>query len=193
MRIGRIYFPVTTLGYGRRIGIWVSGCSRCCPNCISPELQNPENGKTVAPEELFQMMEKYIHRADGITISGGEPLEQAEELYRLMRMFCQRGIDDILLYSGFSIEELRQKQDTACGRCIEMAAAVVLEPYIEELNDGIGLRGSSNQKVIINRYQERYKNLASCKRQIQAVITGKNMLFIGIPERGRIHGANNNL
>lgn len=141
MRIGRVYYPVTTLGYGRRIGIWVSGCSRHCPNCISPELQNPENGKTVEPEDLFQMVEKYIPRVDGITISGGEPLEQADELYRLMGMFCQKGIDDILLYSGFTIEELRQKQDTACGRCVEMAAVVVLEPYIDELNDGIGLRG----------------------------------------------------
>ena len=35
--LSRLHFPVTTLGPGRRIGIWFQGCSIRCPGCISAD------------------------------------------------------------------------------------------------------------------------------------------------------------
>lgn len=181
MNIGRIYYPVTTLGYGKRIGIWVCGCQRHCRKCISPELQPRENGKEIAVKDLFFILESNLAKTDGITISGGEPLEQAREVCELMQMFINAGKDDILLYTGFSLEEILKEGDEFRLKCLELAAAVVMEPYIDELNDGIGIRGSSNQKIVINRYMKHYEMLGSQKRKLQVIQTGKNMLIIGIP------------
>lgn len=33
--INKIHFPVSTLGFGQRLGIWFQGCSIRCPGCIS--------------------------------------------------------------------------------------------------------------------------------------------------------------
>lgn len=184
MIIGRIYFPVSTLGYGKRIGIWLCGCKRSCRNCISPELQFRENGKEMTAENLMIILDKYLPEADGITISGGEPLEQAQEVWDLMQLFVQSGKDDILLYTGFSLEELEEHGDFFQLKCLEMAAAVVFDPYVDELNDGIGIRGSSNQRIMINRCRERHEKLWSQTRRLQVIQTEKNMLIIGIPERG---------
>ena len=41
--IDRIHYPVYTLGPGKRIGIWFSGCSKKCYGCISPSLQKRNN------------------------------------------------------------------------------------------------------------------------------------------------------
>lgn len=35
MILSRLHFPVTTLGPGRRIGVWFQGCSIRCAGCIS--------------------------------------------------------------------------------------------------------------------------------------------------------------
>ena len=40
MYIDRIMFPVLTLGYGQRVGIWTLGCPRKCHKCSNPELQD---------------------------------------------------------------------------------------------------------------------------------------------------------
>ncbi len=38
-------WPVTSLGPGRRVVLWVAGCRKRCPGCISPEMQDPANGR----------------------------------------------------------------------------------------------------------------------------------------------------
>ncbi|WP_461325238.1 4Fe-4S cluster-binding domain-containing protein [Bradyrhizobium diazoefficiens] len=43
--VSRIHFPVTTLGPGRRLGIWFQGCSIRCPGCISMDTWMEGAGK----------------------------------------------------------------------------------------------------------------------------------------------------
>ena len=44
MYLDRILYPVTSLGPGKRLCIWVSGCNARCEGCANPELwtQRPE-------------------------------------------------------------------------------------------------------------------------------------------------------
>lgn len=58
---------------------------------------------------------------------------------------------------------------------------MTLYSYIEELNDGVGARGSSNQKIHIFKYQEKYCGLDTCRRELQTVLYGNKLLTIGIP------------
>ena len=37
LALSRMHFPVTTLGPGNRIGIWVQGCTIRCPGCVSAD------------------------------------------------------------------------------------------------------------------------------------------------------------
>ena len=90
--------------------------------------------------------------------------------------------DDILIYTGFLLDELLERRDERINRIIELSAAIVDGPYIDKLNDGIGIRGSSNQKLHVFKYHDKYCGMDTCKREVQTILYGNKLLTIGIPE-----------
>ena len=181
LSVARIYFPVKTLGPGQRIGIWTAGCNRNCVGCISPELQAVEAGQSMSSHEIIGIIKRIGCVPDGFTISGGEPFLQIEALCDLLEELVLI-TDDILIYTGYTLDELVERHDERIDRVISLCSAIVDGPYIDELNDGIGLRGSSNQKIHVFKHYERYCGLDTCKREVQTVLYGKKFLTIGIPE-----------
>lgn len=176
--IGRVYFPVTTLGYGRRLGIWVQGCSRHCEGCISPELQ--EKKPWIVPIESFLAKIPRDIAPDGLTISGGEPFEQAQAVRAVMQWFLHTFNDDILIYTGYTLEELKRQEDPDIDWILHHAAALVDGPFVQAMNDGKGMRGSSNQRLYVFRYPERYQDFESCERKLQCVQERDRLLLIGV-------------
>ena len=79
--LSRLHFPVTALGPGRRIGLWVQGCSIRCAGCISLDTWAPGKGSTTVAA-VAEVIMRWIDEADGLTISGGEPLDQADAIRR---------------------------------------------------------------------------------------------------------------
>ena len=67
MQIGKILFPITTLGPGKRLGIWTQGCTRFCHGCSNPELQTFDQSKDVAVHNVFDG--SIDMQFTGITIS----------------------------------------------------------------------------------------------------------------------------
>lgn len=181
LSIARIYFPVLSLGPGRRFGIWTAGCSRSCPGCISPELQSPKAGREMSTREIMGIIRSAGCPPDGFTISGGEPFLAPQALCDLLEELISIS-DDILIYTGYTLSQLHERHDPYIDRVIELCAAIVDGPYVDSLNDGLGLRGSSNQSIHVFRYKERYQGMDSCKRQVQNVLYANRLLTIGIPE-----------
>jgi anaerobic ribonucleoside-triphosphate reductase activating protein len=70
-----MHFPVTTLGPGRRVGVWLQGCSIRCQGCISVDTWIKDRGITTV-DEVVTALQLWLSRADGITVSGGEPFDQ---------------------------------------------------------------------------------------------------------------------
>lgn len=93
-------------------------------------------------------MEIKMSRPDGLTISGGEPFLQAEMLSELLRLL-KKGMNcdvGVIVYTGYTLEEL-QRMPFAQG-LLEQTDLLIDGPYVQELDDGLSLRGSSNQRVI---------------------------------------------
>lgn len=84
MYVDNILYPVTALGPGRRIVIWTAGCHRHCDGCANPELWEPRPYQKISPERLADMVSGLMiqkeGQVDGLTITGGEPFEQAQEI-----------------------------------------------------------------------------------------------------------------
>lgn len=175
----RIYYPVLTLGYGKRIGVWVRGCARGCPECISPELQTYE-GREIEVEEITRRIPKDLS-VDGLTISGGEPFDQSEGIAELVRWFEKNYGGDILIFTGYTYEELVSREDKSIQDILGRIAVLVDGPYVAGLNNGIGLRGSANQRLIIRKFQERYADAECWERKVQFVGEGDSLIQIGIP------------
>lgn len=184
MQIDRIFYPVRTLGFGSRIGIWVVGCPHACPNCSNPELWEPDATKDIPVTAVWEMLMSIRAPVDGVTITGGEPFEQTENVYHLVRLIRKYLTGDIVVYTGYTIEELRERRDVYTDKTLQLIAVLIDGRYIEDLNDGrLALRGSSNQRIhILNPdYEPVYRELARQKRQSQNVYVNNRLFSIGIP------------
>lgn len=142
LSLSRLHFPVTALGPGRRLGIWLQGCSIRCPGCISADTWGPGR-RRIAITTLIDDVAPWLDRADGITISGGEPFDQWPALAELLRALRQRGSGDILVYSGYDFADVRSRLAEAPG----LIDALISGPYRQDLPQTLPLRGSDNQRL----------------------------------------------
>ena len=184
MQVGKILFPVTTLGPGKRLGIWVQGCNRFCKGCSNPELQIFDESKDISPDKIF---EATINLGfDGVTISGGEPFLQIQDLRALVECYLDAGYEDILIYTGFGLNELVDRNDENINFILTHIAVLIDGPFDVNLVDSVPLRGSSNQNVWIlnSKYKNEYEKLLMEDKTVDIFCFEDDIHFIGIPFDG---------
>ena len=148
----RLYGLVTDSivdGPGFRTAIFTQGCPYHCPGCHNPESQ-PFEGGTVWT--LDDVEKKFTGNPllDGITLSGGEPAEQAAACAELARRAHAKGLN-VWLYSGSTLEKLneRAKTDEDLRQLLAEADVLVDGPFIlAERSLELDFCGSRNQRVI---------------------------------------------
>ncbi|PTY00029.1 radical SAM protein [Verrucomicrobia bacterium LW23] len=191
--LNRMHYPVTTLGYGRRVGLWLQGCSIRCPGCVSQDTWEAGNAlQHIDVEEIARVWQRWLPAADGLTISGGEPFDQPEALLALMRAWRRddtRG-GDILVFSGYPLETLRARHRTHL-RALDV---LISDPYEAGAGDTRMLRGSDNQRVTLatalarRRYPRDINTLpwSDGRRRLDMVVAGDDVWMAGIPRRGEL-------
>ncbi|HWR39756.1 MAG TPA: anaerobic ribonucleoside-triphosphate reductase activating protein [Patescibacteria group bacterium] len=136
-------------GPGMRFVIFTQGCPHHCVGCHNPATHDPSGGYSVDTESVFQqILQTRLIR--GVTFSGGEPFLQAEALAPLAERIRSVGLN-IVAYSGFLYEELREKarKQPAIGRLLNSVDLLVDGPYRHEERDlQLAFRGSRNQRLI---------------------------------------------
>ena len=188
MLIARILYPIEVLGPGKRVGLWFCGCRHCCSGCSNPELWEFDDSKNISLSVLYDLL-KALHRrkpVDGFTITGGEPFDQEDELKELV-MLLKNLSTDIIVYTGYTIGELLAKPSPAAKVILDTIAVLIDGPYIDELNNGVFLRGSANQqtRILRDEYKSRYTEfLAKGTNQIQNFrINDREIVSVGIHKR----------
>ena len=184
MNLARILYPVQVLGPGNRIGIWLCGCNRACKGCSNPELWVQREELEINVQDVVSLVRKIneSHKVDGFTISGGEPFLQSDELLLLLSYLTPISTD-ILIYTGYRLEELRELNSKSINGILDSAAVIIDGAYIEDLNNGSVLRGSSNQQIhILNAdYEDLYRMyLTNTQNQIQNFSTTDGVVSVGI-------------
>ena len=187
MRIGRVLYPISALGPGPRFGLWVQGCTRNCEGCANPELQNITQAD-VPIDILIGMARAAIksYNLQGVTISGGEPVLQAEELVHFLDAISDL-CNDILLFTGFSLEELQALNDSNINTLLKSVSVLIDGPYIESLNRGELLRGSENQRIYCFNpsLKAKYESyLLQDRRVIDNFIVRDGVVAVGIHPNG---------
>lgn len=142
MGLSRVHFPITTLGPGKRLGIWFQGCHLRCVGCISIDTW-PTAKKTSDIDVLLEQIAPWIKQAEGVTISGGEPFEQPEALIYLVRRLKQLTSVDILVYSGFDFADIA----TIVYASYPNIDVLISNPYNHRAPQTTVLRGSDNQQM----------------------------------------------
>ena len=188
MLVARILYPIEVLGHGKRIGIWISGCPHRCKLCSNPELQEPDQKYEMSLENVMNLVNNICEcfPVDGFTITGGEPFFSANDLDALVTELCDIN-DDVLIYSGYTLEELRKMENKAVDRILAKISVLIDGRYIAERNTGVSLRGSDNQTIHIlnDSYYENYiVYTRSDVRELQNFYTPSGIISVGIHKDG---------
>jgi anaerobic ribonucleoside-triphosphate reductase activating protein len=128
-------------GPGERFVIWLQGCTLGCPGCFNPATHAA--GGT--PREVAELIaEARAARVEGVTLSGGEPLQQPEAALALLRAARGAGLST-LVFSGYTIDEIRAQP---LGPAILAELDVLVDGrYVAGERHATGLRGSANQRI----------------------------------------------
>ena len=188
MKISHYVERTSVLGPYMRSALWVHGCCFSCDGCLAKEM-NAGPFKEYDPMELGELFIK-VADTEGITISGGEPFLQSEELATMLDRIKRKRDYGVIIYTGFLREQLDKHDNAGIQRLLQHADILIDGHYIKELDDGKPYRGSSNQNIYLltDRYKpvfEEYYN-GTEKRNIEIDIEKDNVYMVGVPSKNGI-------
>jgi anaerobic ribonucleoside-triphosphate reductase activating protein len=121
---------------------------------------------------------------DGLTLSGGEPMLQAAGLAEVVRLARTVRPVSVITFTGYRLERLRRDADPGVARLLAEVDVLIDGRYVQALDDGVGLRGSSNQRVHHLTGRLRDHDLAAAPRVAEIRINDTSAHLVGVPPRG---------
>jgi anaerobic ribonucleoside-triphosphate reductase activating protein len=194
IRIADVRYPLTVLGPGTRLGVWVQGCTIGCAGCMSRHTWDPG---AVARRAVADVVDEAVAMADGvvdgITISGGEPFEQAEAVVHLLdglldvlRRRPGGEHTDVLCYSGLTETAARRRSPELVAR----VDALICGPFQADRPTSMPWVGSANQRVVTcsdlgrRRYGGHGPSSHGEEWAVQIEMGPRGLTVIGIPRHG---------
>ncbi|MBI2597060.1 pyruvate formate lyase-activating protein [Candidatus Daviesbacteria bacterium] len=95
-------------GPGIRLVIFLQGCNFRCLYCHNPDTQTGKGGNQMQSEDILLLLNKqkpYFKNKGGLTVSGGEPLLQRQELIDLFTKAQNNGFNTTLDTNGSILDE----------------------------------------------------------------------------------------
>lgn len=132
-------------GPGARFVVWFQGCTLGCPGCFNPTTHDADGGRLIALDELVAELTRAAEAGiEGLSLSGGEPLQQPEAARALLDAARALGLST-LAFSGYTLDEIRALPG---GPDVLARLDVLIDGrYVARERLAVGLRGSANQRI----------------------------------------------
>jgi len=133
------FLPATGAeGPGVRAALWLQGCAIRCPGCFNPQLWAHRGGTVEqAADAADRFAEAALHAgAEGLTLLGGEPFDQAGAAAHVAEAFRARGLT-VMTFTGHPYELLADWAAERADIAALLAATDLLAdgPYLRERPD----------------------------------------------------------
>ena len=161
-RVHSIQSLGTVDGPGVRFVVFFQGCNLRCKCCHNPDTWDMQGGKEYSAQEITDKAvryKEYFGTEGGITLSGGEPLLQAEFAREIFEKCREKGINTCLDTSGSILNEQVKE-------LLEVTDRVLLDyKYTDDVSyrENVGC-GIDKVKVFLEYLQE--KNIPVTLRQV---------------------------
>ena len=149
LRIAGIIKESIVDGPGIRLVVFSQGCKHNCKGCHNPETHSFTGGRLIDIKDILKMV-KDNPLLDGVTFSGGEPLEQAENVAVLGERIKEMGLN-VITYTGYTCEKIIESFNDRPGweRLMKCTDILIDGPFeIDKKSLMLKFRGSSNQRII---------------------------------------------
>ncbi|MGL5541162.1 MAG: anaerobic ribonucleoside-triphosphate reductase activating protein [Erysipelotrichaceae bacterium] len=141
----KLTFDSVVDGEGLRVVLWTQGCPHRCSGCHNPHTHDPQAGFEMELHQLLQQI-KANPMQEGLTLSGGEPFDQADVLVKLAKEVKGLGLN-IWAYTGYHFEQLLQ--DETKKALLQQVDVLIDGPFCQQQHHPLlYFKGSRNQRVI---------------------------------------------
>lgn len=152
VRLAGICYNSLVNGPNMRRVFFFQGCRHNCPGCFNPDTHDFNKGKVFNIADLVKdtVADTTVH---GVTLSGGDPLEQADAAATMAEMFSMLGYN-VWCYTGYVFEDLLviMKEDNNICRLLHSVDVIVDGKFVKELSNNeihfMKFKGSENQRII---------------------------------------------
>ena len=188
MQIAQVVPCTEAEGPGKRFAIWFQGCPLRCPGCCNPEFLPFKGGETKTLREMAEWMTQTRDASgiEGITLLGGEPFAHAAAGAGLARAARGLGLS-VMVFSGHTIEELRDRPDPATAELLATTDILVDGPYVREQPDtGRRWIGSKNQRIHFLTDRYRFDDQWRRPNTLEIRVVGREITVNGFPARDAV-------
>jgi anaerobic ribonucleoside-triphosphate reductase activating protein len=172
MNIANIETQSFIYGPGCRYVIWTQGCSIRCKGCWNKTMWDFMPKMELPVPRLFHQISQYQGKIEGITLLGGEPLDQYRETLLLLRLCAKAGLSN-MLFTGYEMQEITEKGMSGITENLDILITGRYEEQKRTLNHQ--WIGSTNQAI--HFVSDRYKDYK---------ITNANYTELSLAEDGSI-------
>jgi len=160
--------------------IWSQGCTLGCPGCFNPDTHAPgPPGQARTVGELVAAAAAQAGRIDGVTLTGGEPLQQPAAVAAFCGALRARTGLGIIVLTGFTRDEI--EAEPARMAAVADADMVIAGRYNARLHLGSGLRGSRNKEYWARTGRYRAEDFAAVPDLEIAVAADGTITVSGMP------------
>ena len=136
-------------GPGLRLTVFAQGCLHNCLGCHNVHTHSFTGGSLLGVESIINRV-RANPLLDGVTLSGGEPFEQAESFVVLAKMVQALGLN-VITYTGYTYERLVAGGANRPGwqMLLDQTDYLVDGRFVlDKRNLMLRYRGSENQRII---------------------------------------------
>ena len=134
-------------GPGYRFALFTQGCPHGCPECHNPETHDPAGGRLIDTQEIIDRLGKNP-LVRGVTLSGGEPMMQAQALCEIAQAARDKGMS-VWCYTGFTLEALQRENRADRMALLALVDVLVDGPFVAARRSlDLLYCGSTNQRLI---------------------------------------------
>ena len=134
-------------GAGFRLTVFTQGCHHNCPGCHNPQTHDPEGGFWSDTEDILKVAAENP-LLDGITLSGGDPMEQPAPCTALAEGAHALGLN-VWTYTGYTWEALLKENNPERIALLKSTDVLVDGPFLmDQRSLELRFKGSKNQRTI---------------------------------------------
>ena len=156
-------------GPGLRLTLWVQGCALNCKGCFNQSTHAREASTLMSVHDLA----KKINALDiaGVTLSGGEPLDQAPALEKLIH--AVNGEKNWILCTGYTPKEIFQNE--AMIRVVKAVDLTLAGRYLQNA------KHPYQHKLIIKTSDRVDIDFFRARRPVEFVVSNSGVTKTGLP------------